>query len=101
VSISNMHDMVHDRILNGLNAGCLDIVEDSLANRRAFTRGKNALFFRYDDDSLSESLSVACGDLHRAFEIAAAGFAMRDDPPFRFGGYENIVDLARQAVSAH
>jgi hypothetical protein len=44
VSISNMHDMVHDRTLNGLNAGCLNIIEDSYANRRLFEHGRDALF---------------------------------------------------------
>ena len=93
VSISNMHEMVHDRILNGMNAGCVNIVEDSVANRRAFEHGKNALFFRYDDDSLKECLSLVCNDVARAFEIAAAGFALRDDPRFRFGNYRNFIEL--------
>ncbi len=96
VSISNMNDMVHDRILNGLNAGCVNIVEDSFANRRVFEHGRNALFFSYDDDSLRECLSLVSNDLERAFGIAAAGFAMRDDPPFRFGDFQNIIELARQ-----
>ena len=98
VSISNMHDMVHDRILNGLNAGCVNIVEDSFANRRVFEHGQNALFFRYDDDSLRECLSYVCNDPRGAFRIAAAGFAMRDDPPFRFGNFENIIDLAQRRI---
>jgi hypothetical protein len=95
VSVSNMHDMVHDRILNGLNAGCVNIIEDSFANRRAFEHGRNALFFRYDDDSLRECLSSVCNDPERTIHIAAAGFAMRDDPSFRFGNFQNIIDLAR------
>ena len=98
VSVSNMNDMVHDRILNGLNAGCVNIVEDSFANRRAFEHGRNALFFNYDDDSLRECLSLVIDDPERAFGIAAAGFAMRDDPRFRFGGFRNIIELARQRV---
>jgi hypothetical protein len=98
VCISNMHDMVHDRVLNGLNAGCLNIVEDSSANRRVFEHGRNALFFRYGDDSLRECLSFVCNDPEGAFRIAAAGFAMRDDPPFRFGDFRNIVDLARRRL---
>jgi hypothetical protein len=96
VSISNMHDMVHDRILNGLNAGCVNIVEDNYANRRAFEHGRDALFFRYSDDSLRECFEMVCGDVKRSFEIAAAGFARRDDAPFKFGNFQNIVDLARR-----
>jgi hypothetical protein len=93
VSVSNMHDMVHDRILNGLNAGCLNIVEDSFANRRVFQHERNALFFRYDDDSLRECLTRVCDDLEGAFEIAEAAFALRDDPRLRFGGFEKIIEL--------
>jgi hypothetical protein len=99
VSISNMHDMVHDRILNGLNAGCLNIIEDSFANRRVFDDGRNALFFRYDDDSLRECLSQVCDDLEGSFEIAKAGFAMRDKPPFRFGNFQNIIKLAQRGAT--
>jgi hypothetical protein len=95
VCISNMHDMVHDRILNGLNAGCANIIEDSYANRRVFEHGRDAFFFRYSDDSLRECLEIVCGDVERSFEIAAAGFARRDDAPFRFGSFQNIIDLAR------
>ena len=96
VSISNMHDMVHDRTLNGLNAGCLNIIEDSYANRRLFEHGRDALFFRYSDDSLRECLEIVCNDVERSYEIAAAGFARRDDAPFRFGNFQNIIDLARR-----
>jgi hypothetical protein len=95
-----MHDMVHDRILNRLNAGCLNIVEDSGGNRRVFTHGRDALFFRYDDDSLRECLELALSDLHRSYEIAAAGFARRDDPAFRFGDFHNILALARHPSPA-
>lgn len=94
VCISNMHDMVHDRVLNGLNAGCLNIVEDSDANRRVLRHGKDALFFRYEDDSLRECLGLACENLERSYEIAADGFARRDEPAFRFGNFENILKLA-------
>jgi hypothetical protein len=96
VSISNMHDMVHDRILNGLNAGCVNIVEDSYANRRVFEHGRDALFFRYTDDSLRECLELVCSDLERGYDIAAAGFARRDDAPFRFGNFQNIINLVRR-----
>ena len=44
VSVSHLNDMIYDRTLNGLNAGCVNIVEDSLAHRRAFQNSKNALF---------------------------------------------------------
>ena len=96
VCISNMHDMVHDRILNGLNAGCLNVVEDSNANRRVFEHGRDALFFRYSDDSLRECLELVCSDLYRSYDIAAAGFARRDNASFRFGNFQNIINLARQ-----
>ncbi len=98
VSISNMHDMVHDRILNGLNAGCVNIVEDSIANRRVFADGTNALFFRYDSDSLRRCLERVCGEPGRIYDIAAGGFAMRDDPRLRFGNFGRIIDLARRQV---
>jgi hypothetical protein len=96
VSISNMHDMVHDRILNGLNAGCVNIIEDNYANRRVFEHERNALFFRYDDNSLRECLLQVCNDVEGTFEIAQAGFALRDDPPFRFGDFQNIIKLAQR-----
>ena len=100
VSVSNMHDMVHDRILNGLNAGCANVVEDSIANRRAFAPGRNVLFFRYDDDSLRQCLEFVCNDVERTYGIAAAGFALRDDPMFRFSGFEKILGLARRPPPA-
>jgi hypothetical protein len=96
VGISNMHDMVHDRILNGLNAGCVNIIEDSYANRRVFEHGQDALFFRYSDDSLRNCLEIVCNDVERSYEIAAAGFARRDDAPIRFGNFQNIINLARR-----
>jgi hypothetical protein len=98
VCISNMHDMVHDRVLNGLNAGSLNIVEDSSANRRVFKHGRNALLFRYGDDSLRECLSFVCNDPEGAFHMAAAGFAMRDEPPIRFGDFRNIIGLAQRRL---
>ncbi len=96
VGISNMHDMVHDRILNGLNAGCVNIVEANGANKRVFEDGKDALFFRYGDDSLREALELVSTNAERSYEIAAAGYARRDEEPFRFGDFENIVDLAQE-----
>ena len=53
------------------------------------------LLFRYDDDSLAECLDLVCNRPERAYEIAQAGFALRDDPAVRFGGFENILALAR------
>jgi hypothetical protein len=90
------NDMLHDRTQNGLNAGCVVIVEDTPTHRRLFTHGTNALLYRYDDDSLAECLDVVCNQFTRAYEIAQAGFRMRDHPAIRFGGYANIFDLARR-----
>lgn len=87
--------MLHDRTENGLNAGCAVIVEDTPAHRRLFAHGDNALFFRYDDDSLAQCLDIVCNQPVRAYEIAQAGFSMRDDPAIRFGGFKNILELAR------
>jgi hypothetical protein len=91
VSVSHLNDMIHDRTLNGLNAGCVNIIEDSLAHRAAFQDRKNALFFRYEDDSLRECLDLVCSRPEEAYPIAEAGLAVRDEQPFRFGGFHNIV----------
>ncbi len=88
-------DMFHDRTANALNAGCVAIVEDTPIHRRLFKHGKNALLFRYDDDSLAECLDLVCHRPDRAYEIAAAGFAMRDRRAIRFGGFHNTFDLTR------
>jgi len=95
LSANYANDLVHDRTQNGLNAGCAAIVEDTPAHRRLFVHGRNALLFRYDDDSLAEALDLVCHRPQRAYEIAQAGFALRDDPALRFGGFENILKLAR------
>jgi hypothetical protein len=92
VSVSHLNDMIHDRTLNGLNAGCVNIIEDSLAHRRAFQNGENALFFRYEDESLRECLELVCSRPEEAYLIAEAGLAMRDGQPFRFGGFHNIIN---------
>jgi hypothetical protein len=89
------NDLFHDRTQNGLNAGCAVIVEDTPVHRRLFVHGTNALLFRYDDDSLAECFDVVCHRPQRAYEIAQAGFALRDDPAVRFGGFDNILKLAR------
>jgi hypothetical protein len=57
--------------------------------------GRNALLFRYEDESLAECLDLVCNRPERAYEIAQAGFALRDDPAVRFGGFDNILRLAR------
>jgi hypothetical protein len=88
------NDMIHDRTENGLNAGCVVIVEDTPTHRRLFTHGRNALLFRYDDDSLAECLDLVCNRVDRTYELAQAGFPIRDDPAIRFGGYKNMLDLA-------
>ena len=93
VSVVHTNDEVHDRTLNGINAGSVNIIEDNRINRQLFRHGENALFFRYDDDSLQEALDLVCFDPSSAFDIAEAGFALRDDPYFRFGGFDHLVTL--------
>ncbi|MBV9557979.1 MAG: hypothetical protein JO254_12985 [Pseudolabrys sp.] len=95
LSANYANDLFHDRTQNGLNAGCAVIVEDTPVHRRLFTHGRNALLFRYDDDSLAECLDIVCNQPQRTYEIAQAGFALRDDPAVRFGGFDNILKLAR------
>lgn len=94
VSLSAVNDEIHDRTLNALNAGAVAIIEDNAVNRRFFTHGKNALLFRYDDDSLRECFNLVCTDPNRAYDIAQAGIALRDDPRLRFG-FEELMRLAR------
>jgi hypothetical protein len=94
VNCNYANDMLHDRTENGLNAGCVSIVEDTPIHRRLFRHGENALLFRHDDDSLAECLDLVCNRPDRAFEIAQAGLPGRDDPAIRFGGYQNFIDLA-------
>jgi hypothetical protein len=101
LSASRVNDEIHNRIQNGLNAGCVNIVEDNAIHRTVLKRGENALFFRYEhDDSLRECLDFACSMPARAYELARAGFALRDQQPFCFGGFHNIVDLARMPTLA-
>jgi len=95
VSLTHVNDEIHNRTLNALNAGAVNIIEDNVVHRRFFTHGKNALLFRYGDDSLRECLDIVCSRPERAYEIAAAGFAMRDDPRLRFAGFHNLLELAR------
>jgi hypothetical protein len=95
LSANYANDLFHDRTQNGLNAGCTVIVEDTPVHRRLFAHGTNALLFRYDDDSLAECLDLVCNRPEDAYQIAQAGFALRDDPAVRFGGFENILKLVR------
>jgi hypothetical protein len=99
LSISPVNDMIHDRTMNALNGGCAAILEDNLAAKRIFKHGKNALLFRYDDDSIDECLDIVCNRPDRAYEIAQAGMALRDHPQLRFGQFHNILDLARRDIS--
>ena len=98
ISVSHVNDEIHNRTLNGLNAGCVNIVEDNVVHRNLFEHGKNALFFRYNDDSLRECLELVCDDPVRAYKIAEAGFILRDRRPFRFGGFDNIIKLAQELL---
>ena len=93
VSLSAVNDEIHDRILNALNAGAVPIIEDNAVNRRFFTHGKNALLFRYDDDSLRQCFDLVCSHPDRAYDIAQAGVALRDDPRLRFG-FQELTRLA-------
>jgi len=100
LSVSPINDMIHDRTMNALNGGCVAILEDNPASRSVFRHGKNALLFRYDDDSIEECLDIACNEPQRAYEIARAGMALRDRPRLRFGQFHNILDLARRDIRA-
>ncbi len=100
LSVSPMNDMIHDRTMNALNGGCVAILEDSPVARSVFKHGKNALLFRYDDDSIEECLDIVCNRPERAYEIAQAGMALRDHPRLRFGQFHNILDLARRDISS-
>jgi hypothetical protein len=96
LSVNTFNDMIHDRTMNALNAGCVAITEDNLAAKGLFTHKANALLFRYDDDSLDECLDIVCNQPERAYEIAQAGLELRDDPRIRFGQFHNILALAEQ-----
>jgi hypothetical protein len=100
LSVSPINNMIHDRSMNALNAGCVAILEDNLISKSIFKHNKNALLFRYDDDSLNECLDIVCNQPERAYEIAVTGMALRDDPRLRFGQFHNILDLARRPWKA-
>jgi hypothetical protein len=96
LSVSPVNDAIHDRTMNALNGGCTAILEDNFASKSIFKHGKNALLFRYDDDSLDECLDIVCNRPERAYAIARSGMELRDDPRLRFGQFHNILDLARR-----
>jgi hypothetical protein len=98
LSVSPINEMIHDRTMNAINAGCVAILEDSLVGRTIFKHGQNALLFRYDDDSIAECLDIVCNQPERAYTIAQAGMKLRDDPRLRFGKFRNILDLARRPM---
>jgi hypothetical protein len=98
LSVSPINEMIHDRTMNALNAGCVAILEDNLATKGIFKHGNNALLFRYDDDSIEECLDIVCHQPERAYDIAQAGMQLRDDPQLRFGRFHNILDLARRDI---
>lgn len=96
LSVSPSSGIIHDRTMNALNAGCVAIAEDSPISRELFEHKKNALLFRYEDDSLDECLDIVCNQPERACEIAQAGMQLRDDPRIRFGQFHSIIDLAQR-----
>jgi hypothetical protein len=98
LSVSPVANMIHDRTMNALNAGCVAIAEDNLASKGLLRHKENALLFRYNDDSLEECLDIVCNQPERAYEIACAGMQLRDDPRFRFGQFQNVIDLARRRM---
>ena len=95
ISVSRVNDELHNRIHNGVNAGCVNIVEDNVINRSVLTEGKSALFFNYRDNMLREHLDLVCSNPWRAYELAQASFALRDEATFRLSGFHNILELAR------
>ncbi len=40
LSVSPLNDMIHDRTMNAVNAGCVPIVEDNLAHRSILHHGQ-------------------------------------------------------------
>jgi hypothetical protein len=99
LSVSPINDLIHDRTMNAINAGCVPIVEDNIAHRRVFEHGKNALLFRYGDDSLDECLNIACNKPEIAWSIAQEAFARRDDPDVCNVKFRNIIEVARDQLA--
>ena len=58
--------------------------------------GRNALLFRYEDDSLHECFDIVCNRPERAYSIAEAGMKLRRDPRFAFGEFHNVIGLAQR-----
>jgi hypothetical protein len=100
LSVSHVCDMVHDRTMNAVNAGCVPIVEDNVASRNQFEPDRTALFFRYDDESLEECFEVVCGDVDRCYRIAEAAFARRHSPNLQFGEFGNLLAVLRRQSAA-
>jgi hypothetical protein len=94
LSVSLTSDALHDRAGSAINAGCVAILEDNVAHQQLFRPGKNALLFRYDDDSLAQCFDLVCNDPVRAYRIARAGMKLRDKRAIRYFGIGNIIDLA-------
>jgi hypothetical protein len=94
LSVSPINDLIHDRTMNALNAGCVPIVEDNTAHRRVFEHGRNALMFRYGDSSLAECLDVVCNETELAWSIAEEAFSLRDDPRVFDVKFHNVIDVA-------
>ena len=99
ISTSRVNDELHNRVHNGLNAGCVNIIEDNGVNRSVLTAGETALFFSYRDDMLREHLDLVCSNPRRAYELAQAGLALRDQALFRFSEFHNILELAQTPFS--
>jgi hypothetical protein len=99
VNVSNLGDLMHDRTLNGMNAGCANIVEDNAVHRRVFKDGVDALFFT--GIKARAELDLVCNDPERAYAIAAAGFRLRDRQPFKFGDFAKIIELASAQRARH
>lgn len=100
ISASRVNDELHNRIHNSVNAGCVNIIENNAVNRSVLADGETALFFSYRDDMLREHLDLVCSNPRRAYELAQAGFALRDQALFRLSGFHNILELARMPSSA-
>jgi hypothetical protein len=96
LSVCPVNDSIHDRTCNALNAGCVPILEDNRAHRHLFRHGWNSLLFRYNDESLADCLELVCNDPKAVYSRAQQAKIMRDESPFRFGAFSNIVALAAQ-----
>jgi hypothetical protein len=76
----------------------LPIVEDNRGHRELFTHGKNALLFRYDDESLVECLNIVSGHPLDIYPMAERARQLRDHERFRYGLFRNIIALAGETV---